>query len=123
MYRIKDVTQEELKKIVVPYQETIERYRGSQLNPLESYQLIKERSEGFTKDDPLAKEADTYLYWLLYPEIREKEMKQDSNSKPENTGVKQSLNALELKEKERLRLLELVELELEMEADSKKKTA
>jgi hypothetical protein len=123
MYRIKDVTPEELKNIQVPKQEIIERYKGSKLNPLESYQLIKERSEGFTKDDPLAKEADKYVYWLLYPEKKEKEMKQETNEVQNGISPQKSLNELKLKEKERLRLLELVELELELEAASKKKTA
>ncbi|WP_281989742.1 hypothetical protein [Aquimarina aggregata] len=123
MYKIKDVTPEELKKIQVPNQEMIERYRGSKLNPLESYQLIKERTEGFTKDDPVAKEADSLLYWLLYPEKKEKEIKQDIDKNRSGTSSQKSLDELKLKEKERLRLLELVELELAMEADSKKKTA
>ncbi|WP_298546181.1 hypothetical protein [uncultured Aquimarina sp.] len=118
MYRIKDVTQEELKSIHVPNQEMIERYRGSKLNPLESYQLIKERTEGFTKDDPVAKEADNLLYWLLYPEKKEKEIKQDTGKAPKETSSQKSLDELKLKEKERLRLLELVELELELEIAS-----
>ncbi len=123
MYRIKDVTPEELKNIQVPDQEMIERYYDSKLNPLETYRLIEERTKGFTKDDPVAKEADKLLYWLLYPEKRKNEKEVDSNEKPTNIDAQQSLNELKLKEKERLRLLELIEIELEMEADSKKKTA
>jgi len=123
MYRIKDVTQEELKNLHVPNQEMIERYRGSKLNPLESYKQIKDRTEGFTKEDPLAKEADKYLYWLLYPEKKEKEKEQNTSEVSIGSSPQKSLNELKLKEKERLRLLELVELELALESDSKKKTA
>ncbi len=72
MYRVKDITPEELKNIQIPDQEMIERYYDSKLNLLETYQLIKERTEGFTKDDPVAREADKLLYWVVYPEKREK---------------------------------------------------
>lgn len=125
MYRIKDVTPEELRNIQVPNQERIERYRGSKLNPLESFQLIKEFTQGFTKDDPIAKEADKLLYWLIYPEKREKEQKRASGEaiKEVIPPSKISLEEMRMKEKERARELELLELELELEIESKKKTA
>lgn len=123
MYRVQNVTREELKNLQVPNQEMIERYRGSTLNPLESFQLIKESTEGFTKDDPVAKEADKLLYWLIYPDKQEKEMKQVHEEGIKETMSQKSLEEMKMKEKERVRELALLDLELELETESKKKTA
>lgn len=121
MYRTENITEAQLQNVEIKDQAMIERYRGSKLNPLETYQLIKESTDGFTKDDPVAKEADQLLYWLVYPDKREEEAKSSAAQTVEEPASETSLEELKLREKERLRALELLELELEI--DSNKKTA
>lgn len=123
MYRTENITEEQLRNVEIKDQAMIERYRGSALNPLETYRLIKESTDGFTKDDPVAKEADQLLYWLVYPEKRAEETKQSKDQVIQEPSSQTSLEELKLREKERLRALELLELELELEIDAKKKTA
>lgn len=123
MYRTENITETQLRNVEIKDQAMIERYRGSALNPLETYRLIKESTDGFTKDDPVAKEADQLLYWLVYPEKRAEETKQPKDEALQEPSSQTSLEELKLREKERLRALELLELELELEIDAKKKTA
>ncbi len=114
MYRIENITEAQLKNVKIKDQAMIERYRGSKLNPLETYKLIKQSTDGFTKDDPVAKEADQLLYWLVYPEQRAEEAKKTVTKSKQKSASERSLEELKLKEKERLRMLKLVALELEI---------
>ncbi len=62
MYKTKDLTREDLSRIHIKNQAEIVRYIGSELNPIEAFELIKKESKGFTKASAKAEEADKLLY-------------------------------------------------------------
>lgn len=65
MYKIKDITPEDLRDIEIQNQAEIVQYLGSALDPEEAFELIKKESEGFTKPNAKAEQADALLYALV----------------------------------------------------------
>lgn len=54
-----------MNKIAIPNQSEIEAKTGSELNPTQTWQLIKQASDDFTKEDAAARECDELLYLFL----------------------------------------------------------
>ena len=100
MYKTKDITKQQLKKLEIKNQDEIVELTGSKLNPLVAWEVIKKTSNNFSTSDLKAEEADALLFKML-----------DAKSKKTKTTSKEE-QILRLKERERTRALELLELEL-----------
>ncbi len=100
MYKTKTIPGKILKTIQIANQDEIKELTGSKLELDKAWELIKNRSENFTKEDLKVKEADQLLYQIVYP------------SKTKTSESNREL--IIIKEKERARALVLLELELEL---------
>lgn len=103
MYKTKDFTPKELKKVSITNQKEIKELTGSTLDLVKAWEVIRNNSGHFQKADDKALEADALLY-----EIYQKSSK--------TTKPKETQELLHIQEQERARALALLELELQIAA-------
>lgn len=68
MYKTKDFSKAELKALAIKNQDEIVALTGSELDPVQAWEVIKQASDNFTKSDLKAQEADALLFEMLYPD-------------------------------------------------------
>lgn len=99
MYKTKDITKDQLKKVGIQNQDEILALTGSKLEPMKAWEVVKQSSENFTNSNKKALEADALLFEMVKGKTKEK--------LPKKMDEK-----IKIKEKERTRSLALLELEL-----------
>lgn len=104
MYQLADINIQHLKKLKVNNQDEIKATTGTMFYPEKAYQIIKEKTEAFTKEDPIAKEADELFYQLL----------KDNNLIGENRKTIDEQERIRIRARARQREIEIVELELDL---------
>lgn len=65
MYKTQKITKKELQAVVIKDQKEILRLMGKQLSPLLVWEIIKEKSQNFSKSVAKALEADSLLHDVL----------------------------------------------------------
>ena len=116
MYRLQDIKPNTLRDIPIKGQKEIIEQTGSPLVLEDGYAIIKEQTQHFTIDDPLAKEADRLLFELYdkhHKEITKETVKKTDDKELEGKEVPLlSKEAVRIRENERLRAIRLLKLQL-----------
>jgi hypothetical protein len=111
-YQIASIDAKDLDKIKkIPNQDRILQVTGSKLNPFIAYEIIKRETEGFTKEDARAAEADALYTELLRLNGIDPGSQKKPSKKKDNDG---QTNILRVREQERARKLRILELELQL---------
>ena len=114
MYRIQDIKPNVLRDIPIKGQKEIIAQTGSPLVLEDGYSLIQKQTQGFTIDDPLAKEADRLLFELY--DRHHKNLKETLKKTTDKDVVKEvsllSKEAIRIRENERLRAIRLLKIKL-----------
>ncbi len=118
MYAIKYLDFAELSKVEVKNQPKIIKFTGSKFIPSNAYQILKEDTDGFSREIQKAKDVDAMFLKLLEREGITLSPPEEEDIEAETTKARQRKRSL-LLEQLNLDLLEL-ELELEMEKSKKK---
>lgn len=123
MYTLKHITPKELANLKVNNQQQITELTGSPFRPEHAYSVIKQQSEGFSKPDQKAQEADRLFAQLLRkngigPAQEGKEVKKGKEDKYNNSNnpAADSKDRIRIAAQARERAIKLIELELELAA-------
>ncbi|WP_027395063.1 hypothetical protein [Aquimarina latercula] len=117
MYKTKDTKVKELKTVEIQNQEEILVRTKKKLDPLQAFEVIKNQSNGFSKADVKAQEADELLHRLLNRDA--KSTSGDTSNKKSTTKKELSVEEIRIQERERARAIELLEVEIELELNAK----
>jgi len=122
MYQFKPQQLSQFHPIPKTVQDEITKQTGMPLNLENAFSLIKKASDDFSKEDPLALEADGLLIELLELQKKANSKSQIPNdnldSHRDQKTISLSKAAVEIREKERLRAIALIEIELSLNLKS-----